>query len=223
MSTTVLDFDYVDAGLPSAQIPTSARKLTRYRGNLNYDYYVQNTGYWCGPATAQMILTARGVKESQGVLARKLGTHTGGTDYIGQFPPVLNSYLKDGKYFFRNNPSKDVLWSLVTKSIDAGYAIAANIVAYTYNRPPGYPNYTVWHYVPIMGYGQSGSAKKIFCADSANFSGVKSWWASLDQMTSLVSPKGIAPSGANVDNGLGSLSPSNLATLSDNFKQLGPT
>lgn len=218
---SVLDYEFVDAELPKAPVDPKHAKKAPYKSSLNHDWRVQETGYWCGPATVDMIIRARGVNISQRTLATKLGTHTGGTNYIGQFPKVLNEYLPDGKYFSTDYPAKERLWELVTNSIDAGYGIAANIVAYSHNRPPGYPNYTVYHYVPIFGYTTEGTARRIFCADSANFSGVKSWWVSLDQMTSLISQKGIAPSAAE-PRFLG-LSSEDLSNLSNNFSQLGPT
>ncbi|QEM41575.1 lysin A, protease C39 domain [Gordonia phage Forza] len=223
MSSTILDFDFIDAELPKLAVP---RKLDResfpYKGVLTHNYYVQNTGYWCGPTTAQMILKSRGVNETQGNLARKLKTDQDGTDYVGLFPPVLNSYLKSAGFTATNSPKKEILWSKVVDSIDAGYGVVANIVARTYNRPSGYPNYTVWHYVPIFGYETKGTTRRIFCADSANFSGVKSWWAPLDQMTSLVSEKGIAPAKAGKKLTYG-LDEKQLAEAAINFRQLGPS
>ncbi|AKJ72573.1 endolysin [Gordonia phage GMA2] len=231
MSEVVLDFEFMEASLPKLQVDPRARKtfpseaaeeLAR-KGVLNYDYYVQNTGYWCGPTTVQMILKARSVTASQSALATRLRTTTNGTDYIGQFPPVLNSFLPAAKYFHKDSPKKDALWNYVVDSIDAGYGVAANIVARSYNKPPGYPGYDVWHYVPVFGYGTKGSTKRIFCGDSANFSGVKSWWASLDQMTSLVSEKGIAPASAGKPKNFLGATDEEIQQLKANFNQLGPS
>ena len=222
MSTTVLDYNFVDANLPKQPIHKLHRKdVQKKAGTLNYDWYVQNTGYWCGPTTAQMILEARGIDVTQQTLANQLGTDEDGTDDIQQFPPVFDDYVPDADYFFTHQPDKETLWSQVTNSIDAGYGVAANIVAYTYNHPQGYPNYTIWHYVPIFGYRTVGTTRQIFCADSANFSGVKNWWVPLEQMQSLVSQKGVAPAGIHAN--LLGLSDSDLAGVAENFRQLGPT
>lgn len=39
----------------------------------------QSTGYWCGPASARIVLAARGIHVPEAELAREIGTHTGGT------------------------------------------------------------------------------------------------------------------------------------------------
>lgn len=229
---SVLDFEFIDAHLPKgklgplqyAKLPRSVKDTIARRGTVNFTWYVQRTGYWCGPTTAQMLLKARGVDVSQQTLANEMGTDEDGTDYIGLMLNPLNKRLKAG-YYAKYGPTKEQLWAYFNDSINSGYGVACNIVTTpgVYN-PPGYPNYRVWHYVP--GFGTRGSATKsgdtrqIFCGDSANFSGVKEWWVSLNMMTGLVSQKGIAPTPAASFLGLDALS---LASVATNFRQLGPT
>src|SRR4051812_25089240 len=52
---------------------------------LPYDHSIvpQETGYWCGPAATQVVLNSRGIYVAERDLARSIGTHTGGTDYVG--------------------------------------------------------------------------------------------------------------------------------------------
>src|SRR5690349_424794 len=124
-----------------APIPKLVKARLRYGGTLPAKWQAQSTGYWCGPTSAQIALSARGVSVSQAQLAREMRTTENGTDYIGLITPVLNKHLgPDTKYFSRYNPNSAQLWADVTTSIDAGYAVVANIVAYTWNHPPGYPN-----------------------------------------------------------------------------------
>lgn len=161
----------------------------------------QETGYWCGPASTQMVLSCRGIWESEENLAYQLGTHTGGTDYIGQFPPVLNKYMPDGDYGYRDlsdPPSasqKDELWSWIVNSIDAGYGIVANIVAPPSNYPIGVKGAptlqyagmgTVYHYIALVGYDDQYPA--VYWADS----GFRPFWSwvSFDQTASLIGGKG---------------------------------
>jgi hypothetical protein len=80
------------------------------------------------------------------------------------------------------------LWNDVVFSIDNGYAIVANIVAPASNHPPGYPNYTIWHYFAVIGYKRS--TRQVRIADSANFGGNQIYWLSFDQLATLIPPKG---------------------------------
>jgi hypothetical protein len=155
----------------------------------------QETGYWCGPASTQMVLSTRGVYESEESLAYQLGTHTGGTDYIGQFPPVLNRYLPDGLYSYRDGASRDQFFEALIRSVDAGFGIVANIVAEPWNYPKGVKGAptlgyggmgTVYHYVAFVGYDDEYPA--VYWADSG-FNPFWSW-VSLDQTVSLVASKG---------------------------------
>lgn len=59
---------------------------------LNYDHNIvgQETGYNCGPASAQMALSIRGQYVEEWILAQECGTHTGGTDYVGLIENCLD-------------------------------------------------------------------------------------------------------------------------------------
>jgi len=50
---------------------------------LEYDSNIvpQETGYWCGPASAQVCLNIRGIHVDEATLAAECGTDEGGTDY----------------------------------------------------------------------------------------------------------------------------------------------
>lgn len=168
----------------------------------------QDTGYNCGPASTQtIILSKTGVLHPESTLGRKLGTYTGGTDYIGQFPAVLNAYLENSKYVFKNMPNdpptatqKNALWDDVVNSINGGYGVVANIVSppsnrprhsYKSNRSPNYGSGTVYHYVAIMGYAVDSFGKKHFWVADSGFD-VTGYWITFEQMASLIPPKGYA-------------------------------
>ena len=179
---------------------------------LNYprDQVHQDTFYNCGPATVQTILrAATGEHVTESVLGRELGTHTGGTDYIGQFVPVLNRRLPGGAWRYRSMPNdpptaaqRDHLWADITASINAGFGVVANIVAPPSNYPravppstihPAYSGGTVYHYVAVMGYSDAGG-RRYWIADSG-FSPY-GYWISHDQLATLIPPKGYAYSTA---------------------------
>lgn len=171
-------------------------------------WVVQETGYWCGPASTQtVILSKLGKLIQEPQLARELRTHTGGTDYIGQFPAVLNRYLPAGKYVHRDMPNdpptnaqRETLWANIRSSINGGYGVVANIVAppsnypkasYKSNQSPAYRGGTVYHYIAVMGYAtDAGGARHVWVADSGF--APYGYWMSFNQLATLIPPKGYA-------------------------------
>lgn len=183
---------------------------------LNYDRSIvpQETGWWCGPASIQVVLSGRGIKAAEATIARKTealeGNHgwddQDGTDHIRQVAAVLNEYLPEADYVFaelRNDPPTqaqiDLLWDRIVASTDAGYGVVANIVSPPGNHPkavapstvsPNYGRGTIWHYFTIMGRGGTGENRRVWIADSG-FSPY-GYWISLKQLASLIPPKGYA-------------------------------
>jgi hypothetical protein len=161
---------------------------------LQVDYQVQETSYWCGPAATRIALSARGVNRSQADLAAEIGTHTGGTDCVGQITRVLGGYV--GWYETTEMPDdpptqaqKDLLWNDIVTNINNGYPIVANIVAPPGNQPPGYPSdQTIYHYFTMIGYDDVEGT--VLIADPASFSGNQIYWLTFDQLSTLIPPKG---------------------------------
>jgi hypothetical protein len=183
--------DFVRAMPPPARV-----EGVSIQSVLNIQYQAQQTGYWCGPAATRIAISARtGNIPSQATLAAQLGTTTNGTDYIGQVTGVLNPDLGTSWYETKNMPNdpptqaqRDLLWRDVVLDINNGYAIVANIVAPANNHPPGYPNYTIYHYFTVIGYDSSDMTVKI--ADPANFGGNSIYWLTFNQLATLIPPKG---------------------------------
>lgn len=169
----------------------------------NRDIVPQETGYWCGPASTQVVLSSRGIVMSEQELARQIGTTTAGTDFVGLIERVLDNITPDARYtsvYIGNDPAtydqrKD-LWLNIVRSIDAGYGVVANIVAPVSNYPrgvkgsasPSYRGGTVFHYFAIMGYDDTSGARAVWIADPGfpPFG----YWISFDQLASLIPPKG---------------------------------
>ena len=177
-----------EGGGSAVAIAASAWKV------LDHDYQAQSTGYWCGPAASRIALSTRFAPPSQQTLANQLGTTTNGTDYIGQVTGVLNRHVGE-RYATVNMPNdpptpdqRERLWRDVVLSIDAGHGMVANIVAPANNHPPGYPNYTIYHYIALIGYNPQ--TREVYVGDSANFSGNHHYWLSLNQLSTLIPPKG---------------------------------
>lgn len=170
---------------------------------LDHTYSVQETGYWCGPGSTQIVLTCRGIDVPEPQLAGEIGTTWNGTDWIGEITTVLAR--RTGQPYVTvempNDPptaeQRDRLWSDIVSSIDAGNGIVANIVAPANNHPPGYPNETIYHYFAVVGYDDV--TRSLYVADPANFSGYQHYWLSLDKIASLIPPKGYAAAPVSSD------------------------
>ncbi|MFI6368935.1 C39 family peptidase [Nocardia sp. NPDC050630] len=179
---------------------------------LPYDRGIvpQETYYWCGPASTQVVLSGRGIHVSEQDMANTIGTTENGTDYVGLIAPVLNAFC-DGAYIVRTMPNDpptpaqvELLWSDIAASIDAGYGVVANIVAPPSNYPrgvkgsqsPAYAGGVVYHYIALMGY-DDGPERAVWVADS----GFRpfGYWMAFEQLASLIPPKGYtaAPSPAD--------------------------
>ena len=194
---------------------------------LDYDRSIvpQETGWWCGPASAQTVLQARGVRLREADIAAAIeqlenpgrGDDRDGTDYVGLIERFLNQRVPDAKYtsvyLTKDPPTKaqrDKLWTDLKRSIDAGWGVVANIVAPPSNPPaatkgsvrPPYPRWlTTYHYVSIMGYDDTPGARAVWIADSAAFGGITGWWCPFEgpgSIASLIPPKGYCFSQAPV-------------------------
>lgn len=175
------------------------------------DQVRQDTGYNCGPASAQTVIrAATGRLIPEGDLGRRMRTTVNGTDYIGLITPVLNAELRGAAYREVAIPGDsataaqiDALWRHVTASINAGYGVVANIVAPVGNYPkavapsttsPAYGPGKIFHYIAIMGYSDEHGQRAYWVADSG-FSPF-GYWCSATQMAHLIANKGYAYSTA---------------------------
>ena len=186
---------------------------------LDYDRSIvpQETGWWCGPAATQTVLQAKGIRIPERDIAAAIeeienpgrGDDKDGTDYIGLIEIYLDRKVPEAKFtstYMPNDPpttaQKDRLWRSLTRSIDAGWGVVANIVAPPNNPPaatkgsvrPPYPSWlTTFHYVALMGYDDNPSNRAVWVADSAAFGGITGWWCPFDgrgSICSLIPPKG---------------------------------
>lgn len=188
---------------PKKPAPKPAEKLLDYPR----DQVKQDTFYNCGPASVQTVVrAATGNLITELELGRQLRTTRNGTDYIGQFPAVLNRHIPGARYTHWDMPTdpptpeqKERLWRDLTASINAGHGVVANIVAPPSNYPRAvwpstqnlaYSGGTVYHYVAVMGYAGEGAGRRVWFADSG-FS-PHGCWISFNQLSTLIPPKGYA-------------------------------
>lgn len=186
---------------------------------LDYDRSLvpQETGWWCGPASAQTVLQSKGIRIPERQIAAAIeqlenpgrGDDRDGTDYVGLIERYLDGQVPQARYtsvYMPNDPPSrsqiDKLFADVKRSIDNGWGVVANIVAPPTNppaatkgsTPPPYPRWaTTWHYVAIMGYDDEPGKRAVWVADSAAFGGITGWWCPLEgrgSISSLIPPKG---------------------------------
>lgn len=166
----------------------------------------QETGYWCGPASAQTVLQGLGIYVDEETLARECKTHTGGTDYVALIERCLDARLPPEKQYasvdmIHDPPTaaeKEELWKNIVRSIDGGCGIVMNWVVPANNRPRSikgsqtlaYGNTTTYHYVACMGYDDNPSQRAVYIADS----GFRPFnaWITFDQCATLIPPKAYA-------------------------------
>lgn len=168
----------------------------------------QETGYWCGPASTQMALSARGIKVAEATLARECKTTTNGTDNVGQIEAVLDVRLPSGKYTSMYpggtkigaaaRPAaerKSRFWWDVVRSIDNGFAVVLNWVVPPARKPikavkgtnnPSYGGGTTYHYVTCVGWSDEGNGgrQSLLIADSGFAPYV--YWVDLDTAFALI-------------------------------------
>lgn len=176
----------------------------------------QDTYYNCGPASVQTIVLSRTNRlVGEWEIGKRLKTDTDGTDWIGQFPAVLNHYAPGADYKHVEMPNdpptsaqRERLWTDIRNGIDLGFGTVANIVSPPSNRPrasykstqsPNYGWRTVYHYIAVMGYAiDNAGVKHVWIADSGfpPFG----YWMTFDNLATLIPPKGYACPGKKASN-----------------------
>lgn len=187
---------------------------------LPYDRAIvpQLTGWWCGPASLEVVLNGLGIKAPEATLAAEVeaienpgrGDDRDGTDYIGLLEQVLDrrvGHLQYTSVYTPNDPmspaQKERFWQHLVQSICGNRSgVVANIVAPPTNpprgakgsTPPPYPKWgTTFHYVSIMGIDDDPANRAVWIADSAAFGGITGFWCPFDgpgSICSLIPPKG---------------------------------
>lgn len=163
---------------------------------------IQDNYYWCGPTSTHMVLSTGGVIMDQAQCAHELGTTVDGTADISNVLTVLKAHLPEDDWQAvhisdpPNDADRETLWANIVGSIDAGRGLVFNIEVPPSNYPrgvkgsvtPAYGFGTVFHYIAGMGYDDDGRA--VFIADP----GFRpfTYWVSLDQLVTMIPPKGYA-------------------------------
>lgn len=126
---------------------------------LNHVFQRQPNGYYCGPAAVRVALSCQGRLISQDELAVSLGTTVNGTNSSNDVVATLNKYLNSTVYYptfvggsDATIAQRDQFRQDVKQSIDAGYAVVANVVGTIRTNDGSNYTYSGGHYVTITGY-----------------------------------------------------------------------
>jgi hypothetical protein len=189
------------AGSDDNSTPSNQPGSTPAKAELNVTWFGQETGYFCGPGSTKMAIgTQTPNPPSQQELATLMGTDEDGTDNISLVAKALNKYISGANYVARDisdPPTKaqsDQLKTDLVKRIGSGFPMVVNVISGW--RPPGYPGGTIYHYVAVVGYDESGNKVKIADpagagAGGANWTNVpKTYWISFDDFATWVGGKG---------------------------------
>lgn len=99
-----------------------------YRSKVDVPLYGQKTGYTCGSASGSMILNSLGVETSEKEFWNYADNNTDnlGT-YVYRIKDTLNHYYGENVYSYRTTSklSTEEYYSVISKSIDAGYPVEA--------------------------------------------------------------------------------------------------
>ena len=165
---TLASIPMTTASIPMTLAALDAlRRATGVEKVLPYDHRIvpQETGYWCGPSSAQVVLNSRGIVVEERVLAREIGTDEGGTDFVELSERVLDRRVPQARYTSVDMPNdppspaqRERLWRDLVRSIDAGWGVIMNWVAPPWNYArgvkgsisPAYHGGWVYHYVAAM-------------------------------------------------------------------------
>ena len=160
---------------------------------LAYEFQLQQTPYWCGPAAVRVALSCRGLIMSQRDLAAELGTTTAGTDSSADVVRVLNAHLGTGAYGARYLPDQDAtpdeqaeLKTALIAAIDAGYGLVCNVVGTIRPLDGGSYTYNGGHYVTVTGYRNGGD--EVFVADIA----ARQYWTTTARLGTWIASRGYA-------------------------------
>jgi hypothetical protein len=176
----------------AAPVPPAPAQL-----ELPYQFQLQTTFYYCGPAATRIAATARGLVPSQDDAAAALGTTVNGTNSAFDVARVLNQVTGTSFYHATSIPGQaatpaemDQLQADVVHAVSNGYAVVVNIVGTAWDTD-GLPHaYDGGHYLTVVGYQDDGRLVKI--ADPANVVGDGSYWMTTINLANWSATRGYA-------------------------------
>lgn len=165
----------------------------------------QEQSYYCGPASAYMLLKYKGVTKkatdsskllSQYNLANDLGTNTSQqTSWPGTWKTTLTNWLGYTYYVTTSNPTESNVWNNTVSNVDGNYPVIYDTVQNSTNGYlPGYSSGTIYHYICGDGYQNDDyNYKQIHYVDPNGYrSGTLGpHWTTANKMYKVVKDRGM--------------------------------
>ena len=192
------DTKQAKAAASAAPTPTAApTPPPPVEAQLPYQFQLQTTFYYCGPAATRIAATARGLQPSQDDAAGQLGTTVNGTNSAFDVARVLNAMTGTNFYHATSIPGQeatpqqmDQLQADVAHAVSNGYAVVANIIGTAWDTDGNPHAYDGGHYLTVVGYKDEGRLVKI--ADPANLAGDGSYWMTTINLANWSATRGYA-------------------------------
>lgn len=169
---------------------------------LPYQFQLQTTEYFCGPAATRVALSGSGLSNlpTQQQLATDEGTTSNGTDSVSKVTPVMDKYLGAASDYQSvmiagNDASASdaaAMQTNILSSLDAGYGVVANIIGPIHTLDGSSYTYSGGHYVAVVGYQDSGAQ---FLIADVN---VRTYWITSAALATWIAGRGYSYSAAKV-------------------------
>ncbi|MGM7669600.1 S-layer homology domain-containing protein [Microbacterium sp. A93] len=163
---------------------------------LDADYAEQPNGYWCGPASMEISLSAFRLYFSQESLAVQAQTDREGT-WLHQVARVMDyNAPRDVRYTVKTIPGSDAnqtqtntLRDDLREAIDAGVPSIVNIAATPAEQPPlqrakTKGKFTLRHHMAIVGYNRNNDTFLVYDPWTAPF------WLDTSQLADMAGTRG---------------------------------
>jgi hypothetical protein len=152
--------------------------------NLHLPGEIQETTYYCGPASGYAVLAGRGISVTQSELAQKMGTTTDGTGFYN-VSGALNQYNGVGgnRFYYSTMPGYVLTGESMTATewaikftnaaittLLGGYGVIYNIHQYAGNSSfltgydedgDGLGDNRMWHFVAGEGFNSSDPSNRV--------------------------------------------------------------
>jgi hypothetical protein len=175
-------------------VPTPAPPSEK---ELGYQFQLQTTYYYCGPAATRIAASALGMTPSQDDLAAMLGTTVDGTNSSFDVARVLNGIYGTSFYHATSIPDQaatpaemDQLQADVVHAVSNGRAVVVNIAGTAWDAGSVSHSYDGGHYLTVVGYKDGGRTVKI--ADPADPAGDGSYWMTTINLANWSATRGYA-------------------------------
>ncbi|SCL13498.1 Peptidase_C39 like family protein [Micromonospora nigra] len=182
---------------PESPTTTSVAVAERAGNNerqLPVRYEAQPNFYYCGPAAARNALTTMDKHVTQDELAKIMGTTENGTDSAHLITKALNTTAGTDLYRTVELPDAsaddaqtDRLRTDLTRAIDNGRAIVANIAGTATDTDGDTHSFEGGHYISVTGYRDHGNQAKI--ADSADPDKAE-YWITTEDLADWIATRG---------------------------------